>query len=123
MSIKTKFITFIIIVVIAVTGWGVYANSQPGKLDDFAKCLESSGAKFYGTFWCSHCQNQKQAFGSAKQYLPYIECANKDGSQNDLCKEVGIEGYPTWVFFDGSQLSGEQSLETLANKTQCLMPQ
>lgn len=123
MSIKTKFIIFIVLIVIVVGGFGIYANAQPGKLDGFAECLKSSGTEFYGTFWCPHCQSQKKMFGSSKQYLPYIECANKDGSQNDLCKEKGIEGYPTWIFSDGSRLSGEQSLETLAGKTQCLLPQ
>lgn len=123
MEIKSKFIIFIFLVVIIVGGLGVYANSQPGKLDDFAMCIEKSGAKFYGTFWCSHCQNQKRAFGSSQKYLPYIECSTPDGrNQEQICKEAGIEGYPTWVFVDGSQLSGEQSLETLANKTQCILP-
>lgn len=122
MQTKTKFIIFIALVIIIVGGFGFYASAQPGKLDGFAECLESSGAEFYGTFWCPHCQSQKKMFGSSKQYLPYIECANKDGSQNALCKEKGIEGYPTWVFPDGSRLSGEQSLEILAEKTQCLLP-
>ncbi len=123
MQTKTKFIIFIFLIVIIVGGLGVYANSKPGKLDDFAMCIEKSGAKFYGTFWCSHCQNQKRAFGSSQKYLPYIECSTPDGrNQEQICKEAGIEGYPTWIFVDGSQLSGEQSLEILANKTQCILP-
>lgn len=124
MQTKTKFIIFIFLIVIIVGGLGVYANSKPGKLDDFAMCIEKSGAKFYGTFWCSHCQNQKRAFGSSQKYLPYIECSTPDGrNQEQICKDAGIEGYPTWVFADGSQLSGDQPLETLANKTQCVLPQ
>lgn len=125
---KTKFIIFIIIVVLLVGGLGVFLNtnkvSSPGKLDGFAQCLKDSGAEFYGTFWCSHCQNQKQLFGSSKKYLPYIECSTPDGqNQNQVCKEKGIEGYPTWIFKDGSRLSGELSLSTLSEKTQCALPE
>ena len=125
MQTKTKFIIFIALVVIIIGGFGVYSavKSKGPNLDSFAQCIKASGAEFYGTFWCSHCQNQKKLFGSAKQYLPYIECANTDGNQNQLCKDKGIEGYPTWIFADGSHLSGEAPLQTLAEKTKCLLPQ
>ena len=33
-----------------------------------------------------------------------------------------IEGYPTWEFSDETRLSGEISLEKLAEKTSCLLP-
>ena len=34
-----------------------------------------TGARMYGAFWCSHCQEQKLAFGrEAQPDLPYIEC-------------------------------------------------
>lgn len=127
MKKQTKFIIFIALIVIIIGGIGVYASVQPekpGELDDFAKCIKSSGAEFYGTFWCLHCQNQKKMFGSSKQYLPYIECSTSNGEdQNQICKDKGIEGYPTWIFADGTHLSGELSLETLAEKTQCILPQ
>lgn len=124
MRTQTKFIIFIVLVVFLIGGFGVYASFKPGKLDDFAKCLNDSGAKFYGTFWCSHCQAQKKEFGKSAQYLPYIECSTPDGqSQLDICKNANIEGYPTWVFADGSRQSGELPLETLRDKTQCVLPQ
>lgn len=29
----------------------------------------------YGAFWCSHCYDQKQAFGAeAMAAFPYVEC-------------------------------------------------
>lgn len=125
---KTKFfIIFTVAVVLIVGGIGVYLNKvsvkDSSKLDGFAQCLSDSGAKFYGAFWCSHCQNQKKLFGSSKQYLPYVECSNLDNTQTQICKDQKIEGYPTWTFADGSELSGEQSLQTLADKTQCILPQ
>ena len=127
MQKQTKFIIFILVVVIIIGGVGLYfglKTEKPGKLDQFAQCIKSSGAVFYGTFWCPHCQAQKKAFGSSVKYLPYVECSTPDGQgQLDICKANGIEGYPTWVFKDQTRLSGEIKLETLAEKTQCPLPQ
>ena len=37
--------------------------------------LRDSGARMYGAFWCSHCYDQKQAFGAeAMAAFPYVEC-------------------------------------------------
>jgi len=123
---QTKFIIFIVLVILIVGGFGAYSGLKtrgPGKLDGFAQCLKTSGAQFYGAFWCPHCQKQKELFGSSKQYLPYIECSTSDGQgTNQICKDKKIEGFPTWLFADGSSISGEVSLITLAGKTQCLLP-
>ena len=126
MQIKTKFIIFILVVVIVVAGVGIGLGARPekaGRLDDFAQCIKSSGAVFYGAFWCSHCQEQKAEFGSSKQYIPYVECSNPDNSQTQICIDKAIKGYPTWIFQDGSILNGKVSLEALASKTQCVLPQ
>ena len=126
MQTKTKFIIFIAIIIIIIGGLGIYTALKPqapSKLDGFAKCLKTSGAEFYGAFWCPHCQEQKDEFGSSKQYLPYIECSNPDNTQTQICIDKKIEGYPTWIFKDGSILSGKLPLETLADKTQCVLPQ
>lgn len=123
---KTKFISFIFVIIIIIAGVGIVSNqkSNPGELDGFAQCLTDKGAKFYGAFWCTHCQAQKKMFGKSVKYLPYIECSSPDGqNQLDICKEAGIEGYPTWVFADDSRLSGEIPLETLAEKTECALSQ
>jgi len=126
MQTKTKFIIFIVLVVIIIGGIGIYTAlkpQEPGKLDNFAKCINASGAKFYGAFWCSHCNDQKTEFGSSKQYLPYVECSNADNTQIQICIDKKIEGYPTWIFNDGSIESGKLSLQTLADKTSCVLPQ
>lgn len=95
-------------------------ESVDSNLDTFAKCLKDSGATFYGASWCSHCQNQKEDFGSSAKYLPYVECSTPDGrGQTQKCKNDGITGYPTWKFADGSSLSGEVKLEVLAQKANC----
>jgi hypothetical protein len=125
---KNKFIVFIIIVVILVAGLGfLFSQTEKNKtseLDGFAQCISDSGAKFYNAFWCNFCQSQKKMFGSAAKYLPDIECSTLDGrSQLPVCQEAGIDSYPTWEFADGERMTGLLSFETLAEKTQCQLPQ
>ena len=65
--------------------------SKPGQYDDFAKCLGEKGLKFYGAFWCPHCQAQKALFGKSKELLPYIECSTADGKgQTEICKQKNV---------------------------------
>ena len=112
-----------LIIAVAIVGVVVYAikgNSGPGQLDNFAMCLKNSGATFYGAFWCPHCQAQKKLFGNSAKLLPYVECSTPDGSsQNQVCSSKLIESYPTWIFADGSRLTGEIPLDMLAAKTGC----
>ena len=52
----------------------VRGESSP-QAGDLARRLKAAGAKMYGAFWCSHCQEQKAEFGAAAQAdLPYVEC-------------------------------------------------
>lgn len=112
------------ILFVGFMAWLILTPGKPGKLDTFATCIKDSGAKFYGAFWCPHCQKQKAMFGKSAKLLPYIECSAPDGkSQLTVCTTAGVEGYPTWEFKDGSRLSGEVALPTLAEKTQCQLPQ
>src|SRR3989304_10130716 len=124
-QVKKKTAVLVILLAIAVV-LAIVAYRQFFPTTDytgFAKCISDSGTKFYGTFWCPHCINQRQMFGSAKEYLPYIECSTPDGKgQLQVCKDAGIKGYPTWIFGDGSMLSGEVTLDKLAEKTGCALP-
>jgi hypothetical protein len=52
----------------------------------------------------------------------YKECSNPDHSQNELCKSQKIEGYPTWVFPDGTRESLVLDLSELSKKTSCALP-
>jgi len=77
--------------------------------------LQKIGAKMYGAYWCSHCYDQKVAFGAgAVRLMNYVECA-EDGvrSQRSTCQMKEIKGYPTWEI-DGKLYPGERSLEDLA---------
>lgn len=103
---KSKFIVFIIALIVVVVGLGVFMNKSqgPSKYDDFAKALKTGGAEFYGAFWCPHCQAEKALFGSAKKFLPYIECSNPDQSPIQVCLDKKVESYPTWMFKDPIKL-------------------
>lgn len=131
---KTTHLYIIIVAVIAIGLLLFYSNpkvaSETGEdgfvvttpEDDFAQCLSDSGAKFYGAFWCPHCQQQKTLFKESKK-LPYIECSTPDGEgQTFVCTKEGITGYPTWKFTDGTELTGEQEFAVLAEKTGCEAP-
>jgi len=102
--------------------------SKPAPVEDlamtaFAQCLADKGAVFYGAFWCPHCQAQKKMFGASAKALAYVECSTPDGqAQLPICKEKGIESYPTWIFADGSKGNGEQSFQALSEKTGCAVP-
>lgn len=108
----------ILIFVGIIVGWAVReASPKPTdpKIDKLAMCLTEKGVAMYGAYWCSHCQNQKKIFGESFKYVKYIECTQEIKN----CEEKNIEGYPTWIFKDGSRLSGEQPLLVLAQKVSC----
>lgn len=126
MKTQVKFTIFIAIVIVLIGGFGLYSAlkpTPPSKLDGFAQCLKTAGAEFYGAFWCTHCQEQKEDFGTSAKYLPYIECSKSNNSQMQVCIDNKIESYPTWRFKDGTSQTGRLSLQVLAEKTQCVLPQ
>ena len=114
--------------VLMVVGLLVFAANRsvgdraPSPYDEFASCLSSAGTTMYGAWWCPHCENQKDLFGSAFDNVTYVECSTPARTMNQICRDAGIQGYPTWEFSDGSRVSGEQSLETLVLKSGCALP-
>ena len=90
----------------------------------FAQCLTNKNVTMYGAYWCPHCANQKKLFGTQGfEKVKYVECAvGGPSAQPVLCTEKKIEGYPTWIFPDGSRLQGEISLEELSKKGVCSLP-
>jgi len=94
-------------------------KSSDDKLEVLAKCLSEKGAKFYGASWCGWCKKQKELFGEAVQYLPYIECSEGGTQQmTSECQEAGVTSFPTWEF-KGEKESGFKSLEELADLSEC----
>jgi len=131
---KTTYIYLIVVAMVAIGLLFLYANpkvaSETGDSehsaltaeDMFAECLSDAGAKFYGAFWCPHCQAQEALFKESKN-LPYVECSTPDGEgQTPICIKEGITGYPTWKFVDGTELGGVQTFAALAKKTACVAP-
>ena len=123
---KGAMIFWVVVLALVVAGIGLalFVKPGPSNLEPFAQCLGEKGATFYGAFWCPHCQRQKALFGSASKSLPYVEWSLPDGkTQTQICIDKEIKSYPTWIFADGSVLTGERTLQELADKTQCALPQ
>ncbi|MEY4744181.1 MAG: hypothetical protein RL272_126 [Candidatus Parcubacteria bacterium] len=121
--------TVVILVIVAVLAVFAYfriadRETGPDLRGDLAQCLTDKGVKMYGAYWCPHCQAQKKAFGAAFKKVTYVECAipGDPRSQTQECKDAKIEGYPTWVFPDGTRQSGEVSMAGLAEKAGCPYP-
>ncbi len=123
---RVKIATYIILAIAALLAVYIYTQGippPPGMYDAFAKCIAQTGTKFYGAFWCPHCAAQKQEFGTSEKYLPYVECSLPDESgQTQICIQNNIQSYPTWVFPNGSRLTGTTPLQTLSQKTGCALP-
>lgn len=113
---------FPLIILVLVLAGGAWYVSRPAEtkadLDEFAKCIADKEITMYGAAWCSHCQNQKRAFGNSFRLVPYVECPENP----ELCTAKGVDGYPTWVFPDGRKLVGEQGLAKLSAATGCALP-
>ena len=82
--------------------------------------MTEDDVKFYGAFWCPRCVEQKALFGKSVKFVDYIECSPPDRrGQYPICVDANIESYPTWIFSDGSRLSGVVPLNTLAERSDC----
>ena len=118
-----QILIWVLVAVLIGGGFTWYALSSrvpngPSKYDAFAQCLAKADLTMYGAVWCPHCQAQKKEFGTAFQYVSYVECPDNV----KICTDKGVEGYPTWITKDGKKLVGEQSLDTLANLKGCTLP-
>ena len=91
------------------------ATEEIPQLQALAEHLTNAGAKFYGAFWCPHCEDQKAMFGASVHRLPYIECSpgGRRAPQASVCNAAGIRSYPTW-FINGRRYEGAHSLKRLA---------
>ncbi len=87
-------------------------------LKALAMHLRDSGARFYGTYWCPSCQEQKALFEASVDRLPYVECTpnGRGGAYNFACIANDISDYPTWII-DGRRLTGVVSVAELATAT------
>ena len=112
------------VVVVGLLGMATLQPEELAKYDSFAEELTEAGVVLYGAWWCPHCENQKKAFEGSFDKINYVECSpGRTRGTSQECKDAGIEVYPTWVFPDGSMLSGEIELKTLADKIGAELPE
>lgn len=117
-----RVIVAVIVVLVVILGayflFGSNYVTTNKNLDLFAKCLAEKNVTMYGAEWCSHCQNEKSAFGESFKYVPYVECPDNPTE----CLAAGVESYPTWIFPDGKKLVGEQGIQKLSEESGCPLP-
>src|SRR5580704_18555516 len=110
----------VLFIVLAWAGFWYYRNH---RYDGFAKCLAAKQTKMYGLYWCPHCAAQKEMFGKAFQYVPYVECAIKGSTQlTPACTAAGVKLFPSWQFGAGQQVEGVEHMQELSDKTGCSLP-
>ncbi|MFW5852717.1 MAG: hypothetical protein ACOCUR_01695 [Nanoarchaeota archaeon] len=122
-SMGTAFVLLVLGSLFAYSTYSFFAGGEQQQVDDveldgLAGCIVDSDAKFYGTDWCGYCSQQKEMLGDIfTQYSNqfYVAC---DGAGSSECNAAGIRGYPTWII-NGQEYVGMQSLETLADATNC----
>lgn len=121
MNKKTKITLLVIGILVVGSLAAMWAESRPPKsrydMFVFAQCLKEKKATMYGAAWCSHCQAQKALFGDSFKEVSYVECPENI----QQCVTAGVEAYPTWIFANGERAVGEQTLETLAQKSGCTL--
>lgn len=119
----------------APLGEGESAN--PTSLGEFAQALTDAGVRFFGAFWCPHCNRQKELFGDDEDLLPFIEVTAGDpavlgsvilndvGLGNDLTlNPTGrpVTSFPTWEFQDETRVEGFQTLASLSELSGIPLP-
>jgi len=96
------------------SGRPVGENEDP-ELAALAVHLKDTGARFYGSSLCPHCDRQKSLFGASMDRLPYVECTpqGRRGSPAMTCRAAGVARYPTWII-DGNRYVRVLTPEQLA---------
>lgn len=118
-----KKIAIIVVIVAAVASAGLTAKyKRDHRYDIFAQCLASKNVKMYGLYYCEHCAEQKEMFGAAFKYVPYVECGIKgQRGEQATCKDAGVKLFPTWQFAEGRH-EGTLPLEAISETTGCSLP-
>jgi cyclophilin family peptidyl-prolyl cis-trans isomerase len=88
-----------------------------------AKALKNANVKFYGAAWNTATTTTKNMFEDGAQYLPFIEVTNPDKTFNSVATSNNITELPTWVFADGSRLTGLRTVAEIASKAGITIPQ
>jgi uncharacterized membrane protein len=108
----------VIVLVLFMHFSGVFdraAGPERPYLQALAAHLHDSGARFYGTYWCPACQQQKALFEASANRLPYVECTpeGRGGVVNFACVANNVQDYPTWIV-NGRRHTGVVPVDELA---------
>lgn len=99
-------------------GWfGAPASEHPYA--EFAQCLSDEGLVMYGTDWCPHCQDQKQMFEDAFEFIEFVNC----DFNKTTCQSLGVTGYPTWFYQGEKWADGVQAFGEFAEISGCSLPE
>jgi hypothetical protein len=110
-------------IVALIVGYGGFWYYSNHRYDEFAKCLATKQATMYGLYWCPHCIEQKEMFGKAFHYVPYVECAIKDSHElAPACAAAGVKLFPSWQFGANKPVEGVFPMQELSDKTGCSLP-
>ncbi|EKD93829.1 MAG: hypothetical protein ACD_28C00052G0004 [uncultured bacterium] len=82
----------------------------------FAHCLSRNDMIMYGTDWCPHCQEQKEMFGAAFEFIDYVNC----DFNKELCEAKNVTKYPTWYSGEVFFKQGVQPFSVLGEEAECL---
>lgn len=116
-----KFVITLIILIVLVIGLYLFAdwfskttgyaigNSKNTKI---AKCLSEKGVEFYGSGFCTECEEQKEMWMGAFQYISYIDC----GKEKELCPN--IREIPAW-YINKEIHYGSKSFDELQELAGC----
>ena len=73
--IKKIMLISMVMLVLVVSGCSITGGTvAKTSTTSLAKCLTEKNVVMYGTEWCSHCQNQKKAFGDDFKDVTFVDC-------------------------------------------------
>jgi hypothetical protein len=122
-ALSRERVIWIGVVILLIGGYAAFWYHANHRYDEFAKCLAARQAKMYGLYWCPHCAEQKEMFGKAFRYVPYVECAIKDSHElAPACSAAGVKLFPSWQFGTNKPIEGVFPMQELSDKTGCSLP-
>jgi len=115
-AVLAIFIVAVLVFGFNLTGYitGFFVADSSHDTEGFAQCLADRGAVLYTSMGCPHCQDQKDMFGDALQYIENVDCV----TDPNVCSEKGIRVVPTWII-NNERYEGIQSFERLGELTGC----
>lgn len=120
---RTKVMISFFILVLLVTGMYFFTDWFSRTLGYFtgdnqkvrlAQCLDEKNSILYTTENCPYCQEQKEIFGKALEYVKVIDC----DSNSYICKD--LTGVPAWQI-EGKTYYGVKSVEDLGKISGCVL--